>query len=49
MVPGLMYFVCAGAGLLSVLLLFPLPETKDAVLADTIVRNERDENPNKAV
>lgn len=39
LVPGLMYFVCAGAGFLSVIMLLPLPETKDSVLEDTIVTN----------
>ena len=34
-----MYFVCAGAGFLSVILLLPLPETKDSVLEDTIATN----------
>ena len=31
-----MYFVCAGIGFLSVVLLYPLPETKDDVLEDVI-------------
>ena len=43
-VPGLMYFVCAGAGVLSVVLLLPLPETKDSVLEDTIVTNKPPED-----
>ena len=50
MVPGLMYFACAGAGFISVILLLPLPETKDAVLEDTIVTHtpvEDEETGNK--
>ena len=40
MVPGLMYFACAIAGFLSVVLVIPLPETKDAVLEDVINKNK---------
>ena len=35
-----MYFACAIAGFLSVVLVIPLPETKDAVLEDVINKNE---------
>ena len=51
LVPGLMYFVCAGAGFLSVILLLPLPETKDSVLEDTIATNTVpvDSDNNKAI
>ena len=40
MVPGLMYFACAAAGFLSIVLVIPLPETKDAVLEDVITKKE---------
>ena len=39
-VPGLMYFACAIAGFLSVVLVILLPETKDAVLEDVINKNK---------
>ena len=42
MVPGLLYFFCAVAGFLSMALLIPLPETKDADLKDLIVTGPRE-------
>ena len=37
MVPGLLYFVCAIAGFLSMAFLIPVPETNKADLKDLII------------
>lgn len=49
LVPGLMYFVCAACGFVSILLMFPLTETKDVVMEDIICKKKPKETINSAV